>query len=80
MTYCRGTGGDLADDRRQLVREDRGEPRHVAGATVLDGEDIPDGLLAFGDAVEVAHGGDYDAPRLEDKHQSRDVLPYCISS
>ncbi len=68
MTYCRGAGGDLGDDRRRRVREDRGERRKVAGAIVPDREEISDGLLALGDAAELAHGGgDYGVTRVRMK-------------
>jgi hypothetical protein len=47
-----------ANDRRHLVGEDRGEQREVAGAVVRRAKPIADRGLAFGQAVEVAHGGE----------------------
>jgi hypothetical protein len=47
--------GAIADDRRHVVGEDSRLGRKVAGAIVLHGEEVADGLLALGDAVEIAH-------------------------
>ena len=44
-----------ADDRRELIREDCGKRRQVAGGVSRDPEEIPDrGLIRY-DAVEVTH-------------------------
>ena len=45
----------VAHDRRELVREDPGEGREVAGPVVGGAEQGADGGLAFGETVEVAH-------------------------
>ena len=60
-----------ADDRRHLIREDCRQWRKVAGAIVLDREEITNGRLALGDTVEVAHAGDYVALRREGKALKR---------
>ena len=47
--------GPHAHDRRELVGEDRRQKRQVAGAVVRRAEEVADGRLALGHAVEVAH-------------------------
>ncbi len=44
-----------ANDRRELIREDRREQRQVARAIMLRAEQVANGGPAFGQAVEVAH-------------------------
>ncbi len=63
--------GSNTDDRRHLIREDPRQGCQVAGAIVLHREQIPDGRLALGDTVEVAHAGDYVALRREGKALKR---------
>ena len=46
----------VADDRRGVVREDPGQRRQVAGPVGHGASELADGLLALGDAVQVAHG------------------------
>jgi len=48
--------GAGADDRGHLIREDRRQRRQVARAVMLHAEQVADGGLPFGDAVEVTHG------------------------
>jgi hypothetical protein len=43
------------NDRRRVIRKDRGEAWQVAGVVVLDVEQTPNGVLALRHRVEVAH-------------------------
>ena len=47
----------VSHDRRELVRENPGERREVAGPVVAGAEQGADGGLAFGFRVQVAHVG-----------------------
>src|SRR5690348_12063796 len=48
--------GRGAHHRRQLIREDGRQRRHVAGYVPNDLDQLTDRLLAFSDAIEIAHG------------------------
>ena len=48
-------------DWRKLVRIDGREERKIARAIMLRGEEVADGRLPLGQAVEVAHAIDYAA-------------------
>ena len=52
----------IADDGRELVREDSWKQRQVAGAIMRRAKPIADRGLAFGQTVKVAHSGTHTAP------------------
>lgn len=53
-----------AYDRGRIVREDRGQGWQVARAVAHRADELPDGLLAFGEAVEVANATECDRRAL----------------